>query len=129
MKLIFNIDPVAKGRPRFSTYRGTPRAYTPAKTRTFEKTIRTLARQQWTAPALSGALHVSILFYVPIKNKKLWGKPHDKRPDVDNYAKGVSDALNGIIFSDDGQIATLEVRKQYAEHGRIELFIYPIYLR
>ena len=40
------------------------------------------------------------------------------RPDVDNYAKAVMDALNGIAYNDDSQVACLTSRKQYAAaHG------------
>ena len=124
MKLVFDTDPCAKGRPRLSTRGGFARAYTPAKTRKAETELQILARQLWKRPALSGALSVAINFYIPVKNKKLWGTPHDKRPDVDNYAKGVLDAMNSILYEDDGQIYHLDVTKHYAEKGKIELYIY-----
>lgn len=41
------------------------------------------------------------------------------RPDVDNYAKGVKDALNGIMYKDDSQITKLTVRKYYAEQPKV----------
>lgn len=126
MKLIFNVDPVSKGRPRLSTRGGFARAYTPAKTRHAETELQILARQQWKQPPLTGALSVAINFYIPVKNKKLWGTPHDKRPDIDNYAKQILDSLNLIVWHDDGQIAHLDARKVYAEKGRIELYIYKI---
>lgn len=36
------------------------------------------------------------------------------KPDCDNIAKNVNDALNGIVFPDDKQIASLTVRKWYS---------------
>lgn len=36
-----------------------------------------------------------------------------KKPDLDNIAKGVLDACNGVLFFDDGQIVALTVRKLY----------------
>lgn len=126
MKLTFDINPCAKGRPRLSTRGGFAHAYTPAKTRLFERTLQVLAREQWTQPALIGALYVAITFYMPVKNKKLWGTPHDKKPDLDNLVKGVNDAMNEILYLDDGQIAKLEATKYYAEKGRIDLYIYKL---
>ena len=36
-----------------------------------------------------------------------------KKPDADNIAKVVSDALNGIVYEDDSQICDLNVKKLY----------------
>jgi len=46
------------------------------------------------------------------------------RPDVENYAKTLLDALNKFVFPDDSQITTLLVRKRFVETDgvpRIEL--------
>tara|TARA_R100000742_G_C4276226_1_gene97162 strand:- start:255 stop:713 length:459 start_codon:yes stop_codon:yes gene_type:complete len=37
-----------------------------------------------------------------------------KRPDIDNYAKLVLDALNGVFYKDDGQVTTLVITKVYS---------------
>lgn len=40
---------------------------------------------------------------------------HDKKPDVDNAAKAILDAINNMgIWHDDSQVAQLLVRKHYA---------------
>ena len=39
------------------------------------------------------------------------GMPHIKRPDADNVAKAILDALNGHAYNDDSAIALLTVRK------------------
>ena len=39
------------------------------------------------------------------------GTPHTKRPDADNVAKAIMDALNGHAYNDDSAIALLTVRK------------------
>lgn len=125
MKLIFEVNPVSKGRPRLSTRGGFAHAYTPAKTRSAERELQILAREQWKQPALTGALHVAINFYLPIKNKRLWGMPHDKKPDLDNLVK-MMDAFNLLLWHDDGQISHIDAQKFYAEKGKIELYIYQI---
>ena len=39
---------------------------------------------------------------------------HTKKPDLDNLAKAVLDALKGHAWVDDSQVCVLEKRKQYA---------------
>lgn len=36
------------------------------------------------------------------------------KPDYDNIAKAITDALNGIVYADDGQISDAIVHKRYA---------------
>jgi len=120
------MDPVAKGRPRVSTRGGFARTYTPTKTRDAESEIQMHLRKAWNAPPLTGPIEAAIHFFVPIpasfsKKKKLAmdGQPVLKRPDLDNYAKLVLDAANGILFIDDAQVWLLELHKNYAFEGKI----------
>jgi Holliday junction resolvase RusA-like endonuclease len=48
---------------------------------------------------------------------------HAKTPDYDNVAKGVSDALNGLAYADDRQIARALVNKRYSDDGSARLEI------
>jgi Holliday junction resolvase RusA-like endonuclease len=48
---------------------------------------------------------------------------HIKKPDLDNMAKSVLDALNGLAYIDDSQIYSLTLFKTYSEQPRTELFI------
>ena len=43
------------------------------------------------------------------------------RPDGDNYLKGVLDALNGILWTDDARIVDMSCHKYYSEHPRLEV--------
>jgi Holliday junction resolvase RusA-like endonuclease len=47
----------------------------------------------------------------------------DVRPDIDNYEKTVLDALNGVIWSDDGRVVALSSEKYYSCRPRIEVDI------
>lgn len=38
------------------------------------------------------------------------------RPDIDKLARAVLDALTGVAFRDDAQVARLDVRKRYADN-------------
>lgn len=40
-----------------------------------------------------------------------------KKPDADNIAKVVCDALNGIAYRDDAQIVKLTIKKRYAKEA------------
>ena len=44
-----------------------------------------------------------------------------KKPDVDNYIKGIKDGLNKVIWQDDSQIVDLHVSKFYSSSPRIEV--------
>ena len=50
-------------------------------------------------------------FVTKPKKTKLW----TPRADVDNYAKGVLDSFNGILWDDDKQIVELHVNKAWTE--------------
>lgn len=53
-------------------------------------------------------------------------KPTTK-PDVDNYLKGVKDALKGIIWRDDSQVVDVYARKRYSARPRIEVKIKELF--
>lgn len=46
-----------------------------------------------------------------------------KKPDIDNIAKVVCDALNGLAYRDDKQVVLLRLSKLYGENPRIEVTI------
>lgn len=41
------------------------------------------------------------------------------RPDVDKLSRAVLDALTGVAFADDGQVAELEARKVFGERAGV----------
>ena len=58
------------------------------------------------------------------KAAALDGTPHIKRPDADNVAKAILDALNTHAYNDDSAIALLTVRKyQTTGASRVEVTI------
>ena len=72
---------------------------------------------------------VTAFFTVPKSTSKkkaatMDGTPHIKRPDADNVAKAILDALNGHAYNDDSAIAALSVRKyQTTGASRVEVII------
>jgi Holliday junction resolvase RusA-like endonuclease len=43
------------------------------------------------------------------------------KPDADNIAKFYLDCMNGLVYEDDNQVASLHVEKVYAETAFIEI--------
>lgn len=120
MKYTFPTLPIAKGRPRI----GKGIAYTPTKTRSYERAISILARNMIDKPFI-GPVYLEIDFFLPRPKKPKFNHPAVK-PDIDNYLKAIMDALNGIFWNDDSQICYLIATKKYAEKDeqpRIEMFV------
>lgn len=118
---------IPKGRPRFSRHGGRVRTHTPAKTLNYERVVKMHAIQQKPKDIITEAIEVNII--VSKTPPKSWSKVKQKRatdgilkpvnkPDVDNYAKALLDAMNGIVFKDDNQIVKLTVSKEYAEEPK-----------
>ena len=104
---------MGKGRPRFT--RG-GHAYTPKATRDYERAIREAFEN---APGrqrepFSGPIAVSIITYRQLPKstpKSVIIEPDTHKPDIDNVAKIVLDALNGVAWEDDAQVVSLTVSK------------------
>lgn len=132
MEIVVEVEPKGKGRPRFTR---TGHAYTPARTRDYEKLIaaRALEAMQGRQPIPRDVpLRVTIVavFGVPVswpKKKRLAALQgvlrHTRKPDYDNVGKAVCDALNGIVFEDDCQIVSGEVEKVYGPEPMLKIFI------
>lgn len=121
--------PASKGRPRFQRAGNYVRTYTDDKTVEYENLVR-LAWMQSGEEKLSGAIRALVLACFPIpkslskkKQKELIDKPYTKKPDCDNIAKIVLDALNGIAYDDDSQIVNLEVQKEYSSEAKVVLML------
>lgn len=72
-------------------------------------------------PPFEGPLEVIVTAYwlwpksMSEKKRRTYGAQYfTGRPDVDNVAKLLGDALNSIVWRDDSQIVNLSVRKRYA---------------
>lgn len=123
-------EPVPKGRPRATVAGGHARMYTPAKTRKSEEEIKAEIRHSLgdfqPFPEKVPIRLIAVFYRARPKNlPKKVSRPVQK-PDLDNYLKTLSDALNGFAFPDDSQVTTLMVKKVFAAPGtfpRIELLL------
>lgn len=96
--------------------------YTPrdSPAQTFKATVRLFATQEYRNAPLTGPLRVRVLFVMPRPGRLVWKKRpmprawHASKPDLENIVKAFQDALTGIIWADDSQIAELQASKVYA---------------
>ena len=116
--------PQSKARPRV---RRDGHAYTPSQTTQYEELVRFCWRCAG-AVKLDGAISALILARYPVpkrdskktQNAKICGEiPCTIKPDCDNIAKIVLDALNGLAYDDDSQVTELEVHKLYGDIGDV----------
>ena len=114
LQIIIPGPPRAKGRPRF----GNGRVFTPGTTVDAEMNIGWIARAEMARRApLEGPLAVRIHAWIKPPKKGKHVHPIVK-PDADNIAKLVCDALNKIVWLDDKQIVDLQVVKNYSPDPR-----------
>lgn len=57
------------------------------------------------------------------RQREAVGKPHHSTPDVDNLAKFIHDACNGLLWKDDAIIYELCARKVYSEEPKTRIWI------
>ncbi|GAA0390292.1 RusA family crossover junction endodeoxyribonuclease [Paenibacillus motobuensis] len=125
-------EPVAQGRPKFSTAGGFPKAYDPAKSRDYKDYVRLAATEYAPKVPLEGPVGMVLTVYRSTpksfsKKRAVMAEAGQiqptTKPDVDNYLKGVKDALKGIIWRDDSQVVEVFARKRYSARPRIEVKI------
>lgn len=112
-------EPVGKARPRV-TWHGT---YTPAKTKHYEANIQACWMEQSGKKfpdEIPIRVDIECAFSIPKSYAKklrtsLPGKPHNKRPDIDNCIKSALDGLQGYAFSEDSKICEVNARKIYTD--------------
>ncbi len=121
-KLAFRVDgePVAQPRHRIAARGRYAKAYIPrdhaihAWKWAIEEAAREEAQRIGWVPLKGVALAVSMVFLFerPRSNKTYW---HTQRPDLDNLAKAVLDALHGIAFLDDAVVDEMKLRKEWRD--------------
>ena len=129
--------PTGKGRPRFKRMGNFVQTYTPEKTAEYEKLVR--IRFQNAGGALTDKpVRVEITaFFAPPKSTRKRDRIEmlanrilpEKKPDVDNIAKIILDALNKIAYKDDSQVIELSVKKIYSDAAKVCVHIEEIDMR
>ena len=125
--------PKGKGRPRHTRDGHT---YTPEATVKYENLIAyCAAKAMGGRPPIEGPLCLAMIAYVeppkswPAKRRAmaLFGlEVPTTKPDGDNILKTV-DAANGLLFTDDKQIAEWFIRKLFGSPARLEVRVKPYF--
>ena len=116
--LTFRVDgePVAQPRHRIASRGRFATAYIPKSHAihgwkwAIEEAAREKAERIGWVPLRGQAVSMMMIFTFarPRSNKT---ERHTQRPDLDNLAKAVLDALNGIVFVDDSAVDKMLLRK------------------
>jgi Holliday junction resolvase RusA-like endonuclease len=126
-------EPRGKGRPRFSRVGKFTRTYTDAKTKEYETKVAlaaTEAMEEHDPLETPVVAWMEINVQIPASYSKkrrlacLMGEEMPcKKPDLDNVAKGVLDAMNGIVYKDDVQVVRLAVQKHYSTEPSVYIMV------
>lgn len=119
-------QPIGKQRPRVLK-RGI--TYTPSKTVNYETMVKyTYQSLYGQREPILGHIEATITAIFPVPksyskkkaNELLAGRyNYDKKPDCDNLAKIILDALNGIAYKDDSQVTLLHIVKEYGIQPKV----------
>lgn len=132
MKIRFEApgQPVGKGRPRFTS---AGRLYTPKATLDYEDLVRTCFQAaSGQQEPVRGIVNVTIEARYKIPNSwPKWKKNEAAlgrilptvKPDVDNIAKIILDALNGVAYEDDKNVTSLRIDKRYSNASGVTVTI------
>lgn len=116
--------PTGKGRPRLGKY-GT---YTPQKTKDYEDLVKLSFKNKYKVEPSEREIKMKITaVFEPArrlsKKKRAelidWEQGYMHKPDIDNIAKIILDALNGLAYKDDNQVTTLLLFKQYGTADKV----------
>lgn len=133
MTIEFTVDgsPHGKGRPRFRRFGNFVSTYTDAKTKSYETLVKEAAiKAMENRPLIEGPVKLDLIIRLPVPksypkkrseaclNGSEWPT---KKPDWDNVAKSVADAMNDIVFLDDTQIVIARVVKVYATEAGVDV--------
>ena len=132
--LVYGV-PASKGSSRgFAVpVKGQPGKYRAVVTSTnknlkdWEHRIASAAQVKANGQLMAGPIELQIEFVLP-RPKKVRGRDirHVTRPDCSKLVRGAEDALNKVIWGDDGQVARILAEKRYANesetpHARIRV--------
>ena len=132
MSFVFGFDlpenPTATAQQKGVDTRGyKPRFYTKSSVLNVQRMYKLGILQEFRSagvpiPFFDGPVGVSVKFTFSVKNRRLWGRYKETKPDGDNLVKVLLDVLTQLHFwRDDAVVAVLRVEKRYGETSRVEI--------
>lgn len=126
--------PTPQKQTRFRCVNGKPLAYDPSSTD--KERMRWQIKPFAPKTPINGPVELSIMFFFPIPksaSKSLRRQMinrivlPDKRPDEDNLAYLVTNALKGIVYDDDSRVCAKHVYKFYGPEPKTVIRVRPIH--
>lgn len=120
LKFTIPVKPVPQARPRFYVKYNRVKqfigAYDTKRCKSFKEIIAWQAKKKAMEYGLkkpvTGPVSISLAFQMGENGRGYY----TKRPDIDNLAKAVKDALRGVIYVDDSQIVESHLYKRYGKY-------------
>ena len=124
--------PVGKRRPKFSTIHGYAQALKPKEDVIYENLVKIMFQQakpnNYSLFNKPIKMKIEAYFAIPksfSKVKQSQALEGDllplTKPDADNIAKIICDALNDVAYKDDTQIVELSIIKRYAMEPKVKI--------
>lgn len=128
------IEPKSQARPKITVRNGFAHGYKTRDQEANERTMEAWLKEHVPAAPMAGPLVLEFIAALPVprsvsrkrKDDMLRGQEFPaKRPDLDNLAKQLKDAMGRMGFwGDDRQIVSLYCDKIYAESGYWQVCVY-----
>ena len=137
MKFVIDIEPKPQARHRSTIKNGRISTYEDKEMKFWKNNLAYLIKSQKPECWANCALKMVITFFIRPPQYIAKVKKNQEaleaetmlvmvKPDLDNYEKALMDAINGICYHDDGQVAKKIARKVYSNDPRIEFEISKI---
>jgi len=139
MYMFFEVPgtPRGKQRPRVVRQNGRTISFTPDQTVQYENLVRWCYKTAENSKRFPDDMPLKVIinayYEIPksVSKKKraqmITGEIRPtKKPDADNIAKIICDALNGIAYRDDAQVVTCIINKRYSEEPSVSVEIEEI---
>lgn len=139
MYMFFEVPgtPRGKQRPRVVRQNGRTISFTPDQTVQYENLVRWCYKTAENSKRFPDDMPLKVIinayYEIPksVSKKKraqmITGEIRPtKKPDADNIAKIICDALNGIAYRDDAQVVTCIIQKWYSEEPSVSVEIEEI---
>ena len=129
-------ESVAQGRPRFSQVCGHVTARDPEKSKNYKALVRSEAQRIYEMDKAFAPIDgpCSMMLTVGRTVPKSWSKKKQamaikgeirptSKPDLDNYVKGILDAINTVIVKDDSKVVGINAIKIYQSNPGVDIVI------
>lgn len=139
MYMFFEVPgtPRGKQRPRVVRQNGRTISFTPDQTVQYENLVRWCYKTAENSKRFPDDMPLKVIINAYYEIPKSASKKKraqmitgeirpTKKPDADNIAKIICDALNGIAYRDDAQVVTCIINKRYSEEPSVSVEIEEI---